>query len=510
MVKIPSYLQRAVSGNFHFRIAVPYPLRPYFGKLELKRSLRTPHRTEAIRLSRVLANDAELAFENAREELVKKKKKKLAARPSPKCVRAVTDGPYTPVMPHHTVTNDGKVYIRYKPVGPSQNMLVSEVSIGTDGSVNLKGLELDPDKPEAEAKLFKSVVELAQNKVDGLQPGAIDSSELLSVLIDAYCEEKVREGSWTKKSEHENRAIFDMFIRIVGDGPIASMNFERARDYKATLTKLPPNINKNPLFKSKSIQEIMALNPEKKMAIATINKNLSQVSALFEWGIRNGFNDKNYFSGMRLKKDKQAREERSVFEQEDLRKIMIEGKYGEQQVLHPHYFWLPWIGLLTGARLNEICQLYLDDIREEDGVWVFDINDKYDKQLKTLSSKRLIPIHSGLIDRGFLGYVEHLRKRKETRLFPVLKKGKNGYAHSASRWFSDFKNSKQVGISDTKKNFHSFRHTVTDHLIKKDETKEKIGAILGHSDESMTTGRYGKGYEAQVLRKVVERLEFDL
>ena len=211
------------------------------------------------------------------------------ARPSPKCIKVVkTDGPYTPVTPHHTVTNDGKVYIRYEPVGSSKNMLVSEVSIGTDGSINLKGLELDPDKPEAEAKLLKSVVEIAQNKVDSYQKPDDGSAQNLWVLIDSYCDEKVREHSWTKKSEHENRAIFGLFARIVGDISIASMNFERARDYKATLMKLPPNINKNPLFKSKSIQEILNFKP-KAMAVQTINKNLSQISALFEWGRRNGF-----------------------------------------------------------------------------------------------------------------------------------------------------------------------------------------------------------------------------
>jgi hypothetical protein len=247
-----------------------------------------------------LANDAELAFENAREELMAKR-----ARPSPNCVKPLkVDGPYTMVRPHNTVTNDGKVYIRYEPVGSSQNMLVSEVSIGTDGSVNLKGLYLDPDKPEAEALLLKSVVELAQNKRDGLQPGAVDSSELLSVLIDAYCEEKVREGSWTKKSEHENRAIFDLFIRIVGDGPIRAIDHQKARDYKSVLQKLPPNLNKRPLFKSKNIQEIIVYDPPKKMAVATINKNLSQVSALYEWGTRNGFCKENYFSRMRLRNNR--------------------------------------------------------------------------------------------------------------------------------------------------------------------------------------------------------------
>jgi integrase len=63
-------------------------------------------------------------------------------------------------------------------------------------------------------------------------------------------------------------------------------------------------------------------------------------------------------------------------------------------------------------------------------------------------------------------------------------------------------------VADEGKNFHSFRHTVSNYLKQKDVVKEQVGAILEHSDKSMTTGRYGKEYGALVLREVVERLEF--
>src|SRR5260370_1156073 len=32
---------------------------------------------------------------------------------------------------------------------------------------------------------------------------------------------------------------------------------------------------------------------------------------------------------------------------------------------HPYQYWLPWLGAYTGARLNELCSLKLEDITRE-------------------------------------------------------------------------------------------------------------------------------------------------
>ncbi len=42
---------------------------------------------------------------------------------------------------------------------------------------------------------------------------------------------------------------------------------------------------------------------------------------------------------------------------------------------------MPVIALHSGAKLEEICQLHLADIRQEDGVWVFDINNQAGKAI---------------------------------------------------------------------------------------------------------------------------------
>jgi integrase len=89
-----------------------------------------------------------------------------------------------------------------------------------------------------------------------------------------------------------------------------------------------------------------------------------------------------------------------------------------------------------------------------------------DKNLKTESSKRLIPLHPFLIDKlHFPAFVAELMQRGENRLFPELKKeSKGGYGRAMTRWFPNFREKAGVLQFDEegrKRVFHSFRHTFT-------------------------------------------------
>ena len=63
--------------------------------------------------------------------------------------------------------------------------------------------------------------------------------------------------------------------------------------------------------------------------------------------------------------------------------------------------------VLTGARLSELAQLRLSDVRTDrvSGVVFFDINDESGKKLKTKSAKRQVPLHPVLNQIAFQEYV---------------------------------------------------------------------------------------------------------
>lgn len=462
MLRLPSYLQKHPSGIFYFRMAIPDAFKPILQRREWKVSLKTRDPKQAKQAARFLALHAESLLRQLDVNAMGKKQ------------------------------------------APTFKLIIAELIRQTDGTVKAKGVQMDPDKAEAEIKLLEAITGASTPPKT-----STGSSETLSTVIDEYCQDKKREGSWTKKTEQENQAILDLLTRIVGDVPIAGITAQNARDYKKTLLKLPPNINKNPLYRSKTIEQVLAMHPEKVMSQTTVKKNLNRVKSFFDWAERHSHIDKNYFSGLTPRSKKKASEDRAIFTRDDLKAIFSHPIYSSQNHKHPYCYWLPLLGLYTGARIEELCQLHLDDIYEKEGVWVLDINDSGDKKLKNLSSKRSIPIHGKLIELGFLDYTQKLKKTGNTRLFPELKKQRDGYSQAASKWFGRLR--KELGLYNLtpKKDFHSFRHTLTTELKNKSIPEPEVAAITGHSSGSITFTRYGKDYDIGKLQSVISHLEFD-
>jgi len=54
----------------------------------------------------------------------------------------------------------------------------------------------------------------------------------------------------------------------------------------------------------------------------------------------------------------------------------------------PQYWWAPMLGLYTGARVNEVCQLKLTDIIEERGVWCIAFQKTLDQDLAADPKRR--------------------------------------------------------------------------------------------------------------------------
>jgi integrase len=116
------------------------------------------------------------------------------------------------------------------------------------------------------------------------------------------------------------------------------------------------------------------------------------------------------------------------------------------QARHPYQFWLPLLGLYTGGRLEELCQLIVSDVVETNGIWAISINDEGDdKRIKTQQSRRIIPLHPQIVSLGFLQYIDSLKAARGSRVFPELKRIGGRYGHAPSKWFNE-KYRKQLGI----------------------------------------------------------------
>ncbi|MBT4643365.1 MAG: site-specific integrase [Deltaproteobacteria bacterium] len=343
----------------------------------------------------------------------------------------------------------------------------------------------------------------------------------ISKVAEEYYEEMKTNGVWSPKSELEKRSAIDRLIEIIGDLTVDKLSHEVARKYKRILMKLPANMRKDPRYRDLSIPEIMKLKDVKPIAPNTVNNNMSTVIAFMTWVNNHGYiKDKvNFFEGMKVTKKKKAQDERKPFSSLDLKKIFDPEKYLRETDENSFRYWVPLLGLFTGARINEICQLHVEDIKysQKDGLWCLDINDKSDdsenpKKLKNKASSRVIPIHPKLIELGFINFVQKQKKSNQVRIFPELTLRIDGFYRKPGRWFNESYLRKKVGITDPEKSFHSFRHTVIDGLKQKGVGESYISEYVGHSSgDSETFGRYGKQYQPSVLMdEVVGKIKYNL
>ncbi|MDZ4057756.1 MAG: site-specific integrase [Polynucleobacter sp.] len=327
---------------------------------------------------------------------------------------------------------------------------------------------------------------------------------MLSSVIEAFCGSRIAEKNWSAKTEAENRAIYALWLDIVGDQPIETYGYEQHRDYKTRLMKLPPNINKKPVCKGKSIDQIIAMKLPP-MNVTTANKNLGRVGSLFGWAVAHGYTTLNPASSMTIPAQRSAKEQRDVFSEADLMVLFGTNEYAKGRHANSYMHWIPLIGYYSGARLNEIAQLHLTDFVEVDGISMFSFNpDGEHKKIKTRAGVRKVPVHPELIRLGLLAHVESLRDQGKDRLFPELKPGRDGYGQLPSKWFARYKT--RCKITAPGKVFHSFRHTFVTCLMQADVPKERIAALVGHEDDSETFGRYGKSFNASTLLEDVSRI----
>lgn len=164
----------------------------------------------------------------------------------------------------------------------------------------------------------------------------------------------------------------------------------------------------------------------------------------------------------------------------------------------PHLWWMPMIGLYSGARVTEIAQLKINDIERIDGTWCFHIRvtvdeDRVDlsgfrsrQQLKGETSTRIIPIAQPLLDAGFLDFVDDIQQLPHARLFPHLSHpidpatgnpDGTGYSTVFRRRFTPYV---RRFVPDKQVSFHAFRHTFCNALNKLDEPLPLIAKLTGH------------------------------
>ena len=199
------------------------------------------------------------------------------------------------------------------------------------------------------------------------------------------------------------------------------------------------------------------------------------------------------------------REKRLPYETEDLKAIFRSLVYSSgarpAAGAGEAAYWLPLLALFTGARLEELGQLLVTDVKRESGVCYLDINTLDEgKSLKTRSSRRRVPLHAELIRLGFLKYVSKLPPQGS--LWPDPKPDNKGkLTGNWSKWWGRYAR-QEAGITDPRKVFHSFRHTFKDATRAAGIDEALSDALTGHSGGGVRR-TYGRGYPIEKLAEAI-------
>ncbi|MDA0782809.1 MAG: site-specific integrase [Rickettsiales bacterium] len=332
----------------------------------------------------------------------------------------------------------------------------------------------------------------------------------LDDVIPKFIEASKTERNWGNGRRHEIISFLEVLKEILGNNfNTNDIDKERAGKVADTIYNLPSRRDTNPLTQGLSILEASKVKDVEKISTGTIKKYIGAYSLFFQWCESRSYCETNPFKSIKANITNKQQEVRYPFSDADISKILAElHNYPKSRIKKEYQYWGILIAMYTGARLNEIAQLEVSDIKNTEEIWYIDVNDNGDKELKTKTSKRKIPIHEKLIKLGFIEYVEKLKKQGKKRVLYQLSWSKKGYGRNLGRFFNESL-LPALEIKNKNVSFHCLRHTVNTRLLQNEVELFKIQSILGHTVTTGMTAKYAQeGYKLSQLNNALHKLPY--
>jgi integrase len=156
------------------------------------------------------------------------------------------------------------------------------------------------------------------------------------------------------------------------------------------------------------------------------------------------------------------------------------------------------VALHSGMRLNEIASLTWRQIKQDEGVDYFDVEDS-----KSPAGVRHVPIHP------VLSWLVNRKPAKGIgRIWPKFNPEGPGKKPGADAG-NDFSRYKiGLGFKDRRKTFHSFRKNVTGQMERAGVPESAWAQILGH-EKGLTYGVYSPdGLTISQKAKIISKIEY--
>ena len=263
------------------------------------------------------------------------------------------------------------------------------------------------------------------------------------------------------------------FIEFCGDFDVEEIDRTHAEKFRDGLIRLPsrPPNKIRELTMPKQL-DWADTNETNTLQRGAINKNLQGVKLTLDYAydgtaLIKDRTWRNPFDGF-IKKVKRSKTDRKKgFTDEQVRIVF------SREVFQPktaERFWIPVVLFYTGARLDEISQLYASDVRNSPvpHLLVENLEDEdpaLAKLLKNETSHRTIPIPDELLSLGILDYAEAIKAGGHVHLFPNLphKSGKKRAGYTSRTFMEAFREHgeqhPETQLNTLQLRTHSLRHT---------------------------------------------------
>jgi len=184
----------------------------------------------------------------------------------------------------------------------------------------------------------------------------------------------------------------------------------------------------------------------------------------------------------------------------------------EKTQIDDHVFWVPLFARLHGLRSEETLQLKPKNIRCDEGIHFFDIERGTGQSLKSNNARRMIPIHSQLIEIGFLKLVDRQRSLGKERIFDKVSRSKSSrltFTANFTKNFTYYRKSREV--YDERRDLHAMRTTFNSKMVSRAVPDTARRYLMGHRNDDIGIVNYlPEGFSLATLKAYVEQEQLDL
>jgi integrase len=357
----------------------------------------------------------------------------------------------------------------------------------------------------------------------GTSQGPLQGMRLLA-LFEKYAEDKrLNDGDnrSVRKTVDAYRNIVEQFIELCGDLPVEKINRETVRDYRALLVRLP---SKGEGIRGLCAKALIAKADNEdlpRITAPTVRNKLRALSAVLSYSVRMGQLAENPVIaggiGRAAAKTAMAQKVRSRrrkdYTRDEIAAIFSSPVYSSDWTparadFGEAWYWMPLLMYYTGARREELAQLAARDVKFSDDdpmipyIGILETGDDDDgRGVKTVGSRRVIPLHDDLVSRGFLDYAKSVPR--DGQLFPLLKPNPQGFygANFGKRWGMYLRDVAQ--LKSGARPSHGFRHTFKTLCREAGIQEDVHDAMTGH----VGGGKEARGYGEMPLTRMAEELQ---